>query len=631
MRTRRSTRDPRWVVHALAAALVAVIGVGCGGAEEGPAAGLDRQTEEQNENKHNKEHKNKEHKNKEVVILFTSDLHDHLMGWSPNADYTPATTGDDVTVGGFARLAARIDAERAAAGARPVLLLDSGDFTMGSLFSWLNTSSAPSLALMQQLGYDAVTLGNHEWDWTPDGLAGTLSAALQGGFSVPVVASNMIFSSDAGDDKIEALWKAGVIRGKLVKTLPNGLKVGIFGLLGDGAQRDTPMADPVGFEEAAGAARAMVKQLRDKDRVDLVICLSHSGMQTRDSGEDLALVEQVEGIDVIISGHSHVALLKPVHRRKTIIVQAGAYGRYLGRLRLQLAGKAVVVKEHALLQLDDTSAGDATVQSVVAGHVSTLDTMLKPMGLGYSKVLAETSVDLTFPPYQEAPLGNLVTDAYRGAVSALQPGDPVDLAVESGGIIRDEVLRGTTGKLWFADLYRALPLGIGTDMVPGHSLVSFYVTGQEVKQGMELTAAARDVLGTNDFFMQVSGVEMTYSTSAPPFGRVTSLKVGGKPVDSTRCYKMVTNYYIAMLLTMVQHLTGGAVAITPREKGCATPVSDLSARVVDYDPATPGVQQLKQWQALTSTVTSFPDADADGIPDIPSSYGLPQGRIVPQP
>jgi 5'-nucleotidase len=354
-------------------------------------------------------------------------------------------------------------------------------------------------------------------------------------------------------------------------------------------------------------------------------------MESKDSGEDFELAELVKGIDVIVSGHSHLALPRPVHKSKTIIVQAGAYGRYLGKLALKLVGNAVVVEDHALLELDDSAAGDATVQGIIDSYITALDSVLNPLGLGYRKVVAETSFDLTFPAYQEAVLGNLVTDAYRGTVAALEPGEPVHLAVESGGIIRDEVLAGKTGKLWFADLYRALPLGIGSDMVPGFSLVSFYINSQEVKQGMELTAAARDIMGSNDFFMQVSGVEMEYSPTAPPFNRVTSVKIGGQPIDVTdtsTCYKMVTNYYIGLLLSLVQYLTGGAVVITPKHKDCVTPVADLSTRIVDYDPGTPGIQQLKQWQALSSAVTSFPDTDGDGIPEIPAAYASPQGRIV---
>src|SRR5690349_10605925 len=114
-----------------------------------------------------------------LVILHTNDLHSHLQGFGPEQDYTPLDVDDDETVGGAARLAAAIGAARAQAAKdeTPVLLLDAGDFMMGTLFELLGTQAAPELSLLQALDYDAVTLGNHEFDWTPRGLAGILAAA----------------------------------------------------------------------------------------------------------------------------------------------------------------------------------------------------------------------------------------------------------------------------------------------------------------------------------------------------------------------------------------------------------------------------------------------------------------------
>ena len=155
-----------------------------------------------------------------LLILHTNDIHSHLMGWAPEADYTPASPNDDVTRGGMARLAAAIGAAKASAGAdgTPVLLLDAGDFMMGTLFELLATQASPELALMQALGYDATTLGNHELDWTPHGLAGILKAAVTNNATFPILASNMHFAAtDPADDELEALAAAGVIQTKLIR------------------------------------------------------------------------------------------------------------------------------------------------------------------------------------------------------------------------------------------------------------------------------------------------------------------------------------------------------------------------------------------------------------------------------
>jgi 2',3'-cyclic-nucleotide 2'-phosphodiesterase (5'-nucleotidase family) len=114
-----------------------------------------------------------------VTILHTNDLHSHLQGHAPEADYTPATVGDDVTIGGYARMATAIGTHKAMArlAGNDVLLVDAGDFMMGTLFELGGTTGAVELKLMQAVGYDAATIGNHEYDWTTKGLAGILKAA----------------------------------------------------------------------------------------------------------------------------------------------------------------------------------------------------------------------------------------------------------------------------------------------------------------------------------------------------------------------------------------------------------------------------------------------------------------------
>ena len=135
------------------------------------------------------------------------------MGFAPEIDYTPASPNDDATRGGMARLAAAIGGAKASAAAAgtPVLLLDAGDFMMGTPFELLATVASPELAMMHALGYDATTIGNHELDWTPHGLAGILQAAVTNNVTFPILSSNMNFSAtDPADDELAALASAGV-------------------------------------------------------------------------------------------------------------------------------------------------------------------------------------------------------------------------------------------------------------------------------------------------------------------------------------------------------------------------------------------------------------------------------------
>ena len=612
---RNGSRSASWM-FGVAATLAAA---GCGGSGSTPAATPQK-----------------------LTILHTNDLHSHLMGKSPEADYTPATPGDDQTTGGFARLATAIGSARTAAAAagRQVLLLDAGDFMMGSLFEIISTRAAAELSMMKALGYDATTIGNHELDWTPTGLAGILQAATAAGPTVPIVSSNMNFSdSNAGDDGLQALAAAGVIQTKLVKTVGT-LKVGIFGLLGAEAASVTPQAAPLTFDPIATAAARMVDDLRNNDKVDVVIALSHSGIYSDGTGEDAVLAQAVPGIDVIVSGHTHDALTQPKQIGSTLIVTAGKYGENLGQLQLSVTkgakpgDPATVTLDGAyvLQPMDDSVPGDATTQTAVDTYIGAVDTALQAASLTYKSPVAETSVDLSLPAFAEAPVGNLVADAYLNVTGALQPTAPPVMGFEANGQIRSDIQKGKTGVVWFADLFRVLPDGIGPDQNPGYPLVTFYLNAADVLSGLEFDAAS-DVVG-NDFFLQVAGLSITYDMSRPVFGRITGASVktaaGVMPLDrtdTTTCYKVVSTNFVAGLLGVVKAQTGGVLQVVPKAADCTT-VVDPTMNLVDRDPTTAPVEELKDWQALLKYVGSFPDTDGNGLPNIPAAYAMPQMRIV---
>ena len=258
---------------------------------------------------------------KTITVVHTNDLHSHLLGFSPNIDYTPLETGDDATVGGWARVASVI-AEVKHNRTNPVLVLDAGDFLMGSLFHMLSREEAFELRLMGVMGYDVVTLGNHEFDLRPAGLARILSTAERFGRIPSIVLSNAVFSREsAADDDLERIFARGVVRPyRIIEK--DGIRIGLFGLMGKDAAEVAPFASPVTFEDPTAAARKMVEKLRGQERADIVICLSHSGLAD-DPGrsEDEILAGKVPGIDIIISGHTHTKTdLRRVH--DTLIVQA---------------------------------------------------------------------------------------------------------------------------------------------------------------------------------------------------------------------------------------------------------------------------------------------------------------------
>jgi 5'-nucleotidase len=212
-----------------------------------------------------------------LTIVHTNDLHSHFQGFSPEIDYRPEALHADKTDGGWARVAAVIFKTRKEKG-HPVLVLDAGDFSMGSLFHMLTREEAFELRLLKTMGYDAVTLGNHEFDLRPSGLAAMLRSAKRHGGGPPVLFAQAVF--DPGKAELTSLAAAFAETGvqPYIVLERDGLRIGVFGLFGKNAMEFSPFAKPLRFSDPIETARRMVELLRNREKADLVICLSHGGL-----------------------------------------------------------------------------------------------------------------------------------------------------------------------------------------------------------------------------------------------------------------------------------------------------------------------------------------------------------------
>src|SRR5580704_13445747 len=243
---------------------------------------------------------------KTFTILHTNDLHSNFIGMGPASDYTPFSTGDDKTLGGYARLAALVrQRKEARQGLGAVLILDAGDYSMGTAFGGAIRETGAELQLLSLMGYDATTFGNHEFDFGPDGLGQSIEVAAKDGHVPPIVASNTNFDgTDATLADLQRLAKDGVIRRYLVIER-GGIRFGIFGVLGEEAIVFTSSAGATSFSDPIETAKEMVTVLRETEKVDVVICLSHGGVaQGKDGryseGGDVRVAQMVPGIDVVI-------------------------------------------------------------------------------------------------------------------------------------------------------------------------------------------------------------------------------------------------------------------------------------------------------------------------------------------
>ncbi|HSV97162.1 MAG TPA: metallophosphoesterase [Spirochaetota bacterium] len=576
-----------------------------------------------------------------LTIIHTNDLHSHLMGFPPELDYTADKTGDDATLGGWARMATVIKRERAGR-TNPSLVLDAGDFTMGSLFHMLAREEAIELSLMKRIGYDMVTLGNHEFDLMPGGLARILAAGVRKGMPEIVFSSAKFSAESAKDDTLEAAFKKGLVKPYSVRIV-NGIKIGFFGIMGEVAIGDAPFASPVKFTPPLEAAREMVKVLREKEKVDMVICLSHSGLYLGSKSEDEVLAREVKGIDIIVSGHTHTLLEKPLVVNNTIIVQAWEHGTRVGVLDVAWNDGKAAIKNYKMITVDDSIPADRDIQRRIDSYIGDIDRrVLKEYGLSYWKIIARTGFDMPIIE-DESPLGNLIADSIRWYVNKYDydPADPVTkvvASIEANGVIRDSLFKGKTGNLAVADIFRTIPLGIGMDDTMAYPLVSCYLYGSELKKAMEILTSVYPLKGSA-YFLQISGIRFSYNPRRAIFDRVTEIWIGSEedgyvPLDysssNKTLYRIAANIYDTTFLKVIGGFTFNILTIIPKDRQ-GNPISDLVAHRVDADKRKPGIQELKEWVGLMEFIKRFPDLNSDGLADVPEKYRGALGRIVKAP
>lgn len=458
----------------------------------------------------------------------------------------------------------------------------------------------------------------------------------------------MLFSSavfdakDPGDDSLQAAFDRGLVK-RYATIDAGGLKVGLFAVIGDDAAEVAPFASPVTFRPAAEVAREMVTLLRGEEKVDLVVCISHSGLwDDPEKSEDELLAKTVPGIDVIISGHTHTGIDTPRVVGGTIIVQAWEHGKQLGVLDLSVESGKVRLEGWQAIAVDDSVPGDWLVQGAIDAAIVEIDrTVLAPYGLAYRQEIAETSADMVLEN-DECGLGNLAADAIRWYASSAAAGSsdptPVAIAFESNGIIRDGLRRGATGRIQAADLFRVLPLGVGSDGTMAYPLIGVYLTAGEIKKALEIVTSIYPMKGS-DYFLQCSGLRFAYNPNRMLFDRVTRIDLGGEgegwiPLDysgsNKQLYRVVANLYNATFLKIVGDYTYHVLDIVPKDRE-GKPIADLVTARFDADSSTPGVQELKSWVGLMEYVRAFPDTDGNGVPNVPAAYHAKLGRNLREP
>ncbi len=568
---------------------------------------------------------------KRIIILHTNDLHSRLTGFAPESSYTPMTPGDDSTVGGFSRIAGIIAAERKINGDK-TLVLDAGDFMMGTLFSWQEPETGFQLRLMKQMGYDVLGLGNHEFDFGPGWLAEVIGKSASGGGIPHLLQSNMVFStSDSSDNALERLVACDIISRKLILE-KNGVRIGLFSILGREADHFAPRAFPVTFSRQSAAAGKMVRELRDAG-CSIIICISHSGI-TREKngewgGEDAELARKVKGISLIVGGHSHTVLAKPLIINGVPIVQTGSFGMSVGRISLLCKDGKVTVDDYRLIPVDDTVIADGTIDQMIDKQKELVSSaILSPLGLSYRKPVAEAGFIVEGNDagnYEDSNLGPLVADAIHYFVNSRSRGG-ADVSIIAAGMLFDRILPGVQTA---PDIFRITPLGSGTDSVPGYPLARLYFTGRELKNILEVLQVAYK--SSPDNYCYYSGIRVECDPGKRFLRKIRKIEIirsGGemRNVDFDRrnktLYSVAANSYMLEFIGIIRKETHGLINVVPKDSA-GIRVTDMRKAVIDMDETMPGVQEGKEWQALISFFGSMKDINDNGIPDISEKYSRP--------
>ena len=445
-----------------------------------------------------------------LTILHTNDHHGHF--WSNE-------NGD----GGMpveATLVREIQEEVKKNGG-DVLLLSAGDVNTGYPASDM-ADGKPDFMGMKYMGYAAMTIGNHEFDKGLDSIK-----RQEGWAGFPFLSANIFYKNS----------KKGPFKQYIIKKLA-GLKIAILGLTLDDLPIKTSKfpSDKLDIRSSIDTAKAIVPELRKES--DFLIALTHMGYYAPgklgdNAPGDLELAQSAPEIDVIVGGHTHTALFKPVIEGKTIIVQAESNEKYLGRLDLEITDNEKKIKQYRLIPIDMKEASPGTLTTPPDQPDQKLISVLKPYHDKTAKLMAEQVVnslekwesDRKEMRRGENNIGNLLSAILKKSTDA-------DIGVINSGSIRASLPKGTVN---YGQILMMQPFA--------NTYVTVKFTGKELKDYLEAIAK---IPPDTAAYPQISGVRFTFNSQKSEISDlIIETKHGLKPLDETKTYTLATNNFCA--------------------------------------------------------------------------------------
>ena len=566
---------------------------------------------------------------KQIDVLFTHDTHSHLDSFST------IVNGEQKEVGGFAKIKTLINEKKKEDP--DTLILDGGDFSMGTLIQTVYDTEAAELRMLGYLGYDVTTFGNHEFDYRSQGLANMLKAAKSSGETLPeIVVCNVDWDSmekaglNDGQKQIQSAFETYGVK-DYVMVQKGDAKIAVVGVFGKDALECAPTCE-LSFKDPVEAVKKTVEEIKKNEEADMIACVSHGGTWEDESkSEDELLAKAVPDLDLILSGHTHSELQEAIQHGNTYIVSCGEYGRNLGSLSMtQNSDGRWNLSAYELIPVSEDVKADKATQERIDALMDTVDTnYLADFGYTRKEVLAQNDVEFNSleemgTEHKELNLGDIMADAYVYAVenSEYYDGDPVDVAVVPSGTVRDTY---TKGDITVEDVYNSFSLGIGKDGVAGYPLINAYLTGKELKLVAEVDASISDFMTTARLYC--SGLNFTYNPHRMILNKVTDCyltRADGErtEIEDDKLYHVVTDLYTGQMLGSVMKMSYGLLSLEPKDKD-GNPIKNLEDHAV-----MEGDKELKAWDAIARYMQSFDDADEDGIANVSEYYATTHDRKV---
>jgi 2',3'-cyclic-nucleotide 2'-phosphodiesterase (5'-nucleotidase family) len=459
-----------------------------------------------------------------INILHINDTHsNYLPGGSRDANLKGTIGGmaKATSVIGYAR---QMDSE--------ALVFHAGDLFSGDLFFYLNYG-VPELLWMKQMGFNAITLGNHEFDLTTGALIQSIEYAYKDG-GVPIISSNLKANTETGE-KLKSMIKSWDT------TTVHGVKVGYFGLTSPEANfSSSPDPDIYVFDSDAQVImdkiNEQVELLKSLD-AKLIIFLSHLGLDG-----DIGVASMFNDIDIIIGGHDHYELKEPRIIGNTYIVQAGAFFENVGQIQVKMNDGKLSEFKYNLVKLDESVPEEPNVSAMLDELINSQDEKIKSLFnvkiADVTETFDEDAIKLNYTGDHTTAVGSFISDALRDY-------GKTDIGFTVGGLSTQPLYKGP---IVAQDIIKMIGYGVNETTLMGYNIVKFDISGYALKEGLKFCLSYLE--SGDEYYPQVSG--MTYKYHMDTVGLLTEVLINGSPISDSQTYSLTTNYAVYKILEFIK-------------------------------------------------------------------------------